>query len=153
MSQETPFTIHLEQAQDYQFKVQFDWDKAPDLLLDSGEPLGQSEGPDAERLIAAAIGYCLSASLFFCMRNKFRQQPGKLSAMVTGLFTRNERGRLRLGEFVVQIRLSDTQERIAQLDRCARQFEDFCIVTESIRQGIPVRVQVVDATGRLIHES
>jgi hypothetical protein len=32
------------------------------------------------------------------------------------------------------------------------QFEDFCVVTESIRHGIPVSVEVVDAAGRTVHE-
>jgi len=36
--------------------------------------------------------------------------------------------------------------------RATRQFEDFCTVTESIRRGIPVRVQVIYAGGRTIHE-
>jgi hypothetical protein len=31
------------------------------------------------------------------------------------------------------------------------QFEDFCVVTESIRHGIPVSVEVVDAAGRTVH--
>jgi hypothetical protein len=39
------------------------------------------------------------------------------------------------------------------LDRCSAQFEDFCIVTGSIRQGIPVSVKVKDAAGRVVHEN
>jgi hypothetical protein len=34
-------------------------------------------------------------------------------------------------------------------ERCLEQFEDFCIVTQSIRQGIPVSVSVVDAIGKV----
>jgi hypothetical protein len=33
-------------------------------------------------------------------------------------------------------------------DRCLAQFEDFCIVTESVRHGIPVGVRVVDNMGQ-----
>ena len=40
-----------------------------------------------------------------------------------------------------------------QQDRCGEQFEDFRIVTESIRKGIPVAVKVLDAAGRLLHQS
>jgi hypothetical protein len=29
-----------------------------------------------------------------------------------------------------------------RFDRCKALFEDFCIVTESVRQGIPITVQV-----------
>ena len=152
MSEQASFTVALEQQQDYQFKVNFDWGQATDLLVDAGRPLGQSAGPDSERLLAAAVGYCLTASLLFAMREKFKQNPGKLRAEVAGTFARNERGRLRVGGLAVTVRLSDQAERIAHLDRATRQFEDFCTVTESIRHGIPVRVQVIDARGRTIHE-
>jgi hypothetical protein len=30
---------------------------------------------------------------------------------------------------------------------------DFCVVTDTIRQGIPVRVQVLDSAGRKLHEA
>ena len=40
---------------------------------------------------------------------------------------------------------------LQHLDRCMAQFEDFCVVTESIRHGIPVDVEVVDAAGRPLH--
>ena len=33
------------------------------------------------------------------------------------------------------------------------QFEDFCVVTESIRGGIPVSVKVADAAGRTLHDN
>ena len=36
------------------------------------------------------------------------------------------------------------------MERCLGQFEDFCVVTQSVRQGIPVTVEVVDAAGKLV---
>ncbi len=152
MSEGLAFTINLEQEQDYQFRVKFDWGNVPDLLLDSGEPLGGATGPDAERLLAAAVGYCLSASLLFCMR-KFRQTPESLCTQVTGTLARNDKGRLRVGGLDVVIRLSDPVEKIGHFDRCVRQFEDFCIVTESIRRGIPVMVHILDGHGKVVYEA
>jgi organic hydroperoxide reductase OsmC/OhrA len=151
---DTPsFTIQLEQQQGYEFRVKFDAPNIPPLLLDEPEPLGQGRGPNPDRLIAAAVANCLAASLLFCMRNKFKQTPGALRAEATGTLTRNEHGRMRLGGFGVTIQLSDPAERIAHLDRCLQQFEDFCVVTESIRHGIPVQVKVVDAKGAVLHEA
>jgi len=70
--------------QDFDFRVKFDWPDNPDLLLDEPEPLGKRHGPNAARLVAAAVGNCLSASLVFCLRSKFKQNPGPLRASVTG---------------------------------------------------------------------
>lgn len=154
MSEETnAFTIHLEQERDYQFRVKFDWPGVADLRVDEPVPLGSSRGPNAARLVAAAVANCLSASLFFCLRDKFKQRPGPLRAEVTGRLGRTDRGRLRIDSFDVAIHLADPTGSLAHLDRCAQQFEDFCVVTESIRRGIPVRVRVLDGEGRQIHEA
>lgn len=153
MSEPLTFTVDLEQQQGFEFRVKFDWPDVPDLLLDEPEPLGARRGPNAARVLAAAVANCLSASLVFCMRSKFRQHPGQVRASVTGSLERNERGRYRIGEFDVVIQLSDEAGTIQHLDRCSEQFEDFCVVTESIRAGIPVRVRVLDSLRRTVYES
>lgn len=145
------FTIDLEQIEGYEFRVRFDWPGNAELLLDEPAPLGHARGPNAARLIAAAVGNCLSASLVFCLAGKFRQKPGPVRASVTGRIERNERGRHRIGGIDVTLTLSDTAASIGHFDRCLEQFEDFCIATQSIRQGIPVSVRVLDAEGRAVH--
>lgn len=147
MSDSNTFAFDLEQHEDFEFRVKFDWPNVDQLILDEPEPLGRAAGPNAARLIGAAVANCLSSSLLFCMR-KFRQSPGKLRAHVEGELARNERGRMRIARFDVTIKLADEVASIAHFDRCAQQFEDFCIVTESVRHGIPVDVRVVDGTGR-----
>lgn len=146
MDESLSFTLDLEQLQDFEFRVKFDWPDVAELKLDEPAPLGRSAGPNAARLIGAAVANCLTSSLLFCMR-KFKQTPGTLRAEVRGELARNERGRLRIGRFDVTIRLADAAASIAHFDRCLAQFEDFCVVTESVRHGIPVGVRVVDASG------
>jgi len=143
------FTLTLTRQKDYQFNVQFDLAGVPDLQLDEPAPLGAGAGPNASRLLAAAVANCLSASLLFCL-GKFKQDPQGVTAKVTGEMVRNERGRLRVGGISVDIRLDQNVERLAH---CAAQFEDFCVVTDSVRHGIPVSVRVLDAAGQLIHQS
>lgn len=150
MAEDHSFRVELEQRQDYEFDLRFDWPAVPDLALDSGPPLGRSAGPDAERLLAGAVGYCLTASLFFCMR-KFKQSPGKLRTEVSGTLVRNEKGRLRVGRLDARIHLSDTVAEIAHFDRCAQQFEDFCVVSDSVRRGIPMKVEIFDAAGERVY--
>jgi len=152
MTDPASFTIHLEQEQGFDFRVRFDWPDNAELLLDEPEPLGKRHGPNAARLVAAAVGNCLSASLVFCLRSKFKQDPGPLRASVTGQLARNEHGRLRIGGLSVRIELAEDAGALQHFDRCMAQFEDFCVVTESIRHGIPVSVEVVDAAGTVVHE-
>lgn len=152
MTDASTFTVTLEQEAEFDFRVKFDWPGNAELLLDEPEPLGRRHGPNAARLIAAAVGNCLSASLVFCLRTKFRQETKPLRASVTGHIVRNERGRLRIGGLDVKIQLAESAEALPHLERCLAQFEDFCIVTESVRQGVPVHVAVLDAAGNAVHE-
>ncbi len=143
------FTFKVARQQGYRFNVEFDLAGVPELQLDEPAPLGEGSGPNASRLLAASVANCLSASLLFCL-NKFKQDPRGLLATVRGRLVRNEQGRLRVGGLDVDIRIEGSVERLAH---CAEQFEDFCIVTDSVRQGIPVSVRVLDADGQVIHQS
>jgi organic hydroperoxide reductase OsmC/OhrA len=145
MSDSHVFELELEQLADYEFKVKFGASGVADLLLDEPAPLGGGKGPNAARLIGAAVANCLSASLLFCLAGKFKQRPGPLRTTVRGELTRNEKGRMRIGRVDVTIRMAEDASTLQHLDRCLQQFEDFCIVTESVRRGFPVAVRVLDA--------
>jgi hypothetical protein len=41
---------------------------------------------------------------------------------------------------------------LEHLDRALAQFEAFCTVTQSVRQAVPVRVTVIDADGKALHD-
>jgi len=146
------FSVELEQREGFEFVVRFDWPVA-ELKLDEPEPLGKRGGPNAARLVAAAVANCLSAALVFCLRSKFRQNPGPVRAMASGRLERNERGRHRIAGIDVVLSISERRGELPHQERCLDQFEDFCVVTESIRAGIPVSVSVVDAAGAILHES
>jgi uncharacterized OsmC-like protein len=153
MSNEThTFSLEIEQREGFEFVVRFDWPVA-ELKLDEPEPLGKRGGPNAARLVAAAVANCLSASLVFCLRSKFRQNPGPVRAMATGRLERNERGRHRIAGIDVVLSIAERRGELPHQERCLEQFEDFCIVTQSIRSGIPVSVSVVDAEGAVLYET
>ena len=145
MSEPLGFDVELEQLSGYEFKVKFDHAQFAELLLDEPAPLGGDKGPNAARLIGAAVANCLSASLLFCLSGKFKQKLGPLRTKVHGTLTRNDRGRVRIARLDVTIRLAEDGASVQHLDRCLLQFEDFCVVTESVRQGIAVGVRIVDA--------
>ncbi len=149
MAGDHEFTITMEHMDGLAFKVTFDWDTAPPLLLDEPEPLGHRHGPNAARLVAAAVGNCLTASLLFCLQRSKLQLSGTRTT-VTGTLVRNEKGRLRLGGFTVRIALPVGAEERERLERCLSLFEDYCVVTESVRRGVPVQVEVVDRHGEVL---
>ena len=147
MSNET-VTVRLAQRQDYQFDVQFGTG-VPALLADEPPPLGQGQGPSPVQLLAAAVGNCLSDSLLFALR-KFKQQPEPLQCEVTAEVGRNAEGRLRVLGLQATITLGVPAEALEHLERVLTTFESYCTVTQSIAQGIPVRVQVIDAQGSIL---
>jgi len=135
------FAISIDQVRDYEFRVRFDKEHIPELTVDEPSPLGRDAGPSPARLLAAAIGNCLSASLLFCAR-KARAEFSGLHTSVKVTIVRNERKRLRVGGVEVTIEPQLADEDREKAARCLELFEDFCIVTESIRTGIPVKVNV-----------
>ncbi len=147
MSESLGFDVELEQLSGYEFKVKFDNPQFAELLLDEPPPLGGDKGPNASRLIGAAVANCLSASLVFCLAGKFKQPLGALKTKAHGTLERNDKGRLRIGRLDVTITMAEAAEDVQHMQRCLAQFEDFCIVTESVRRGIPVAVRVVDGHG------
>lgn len=146
------FTIHLEQGEDYQINVRFDWKRAADLLMDEPPPLGSTDGPNASRLLAAAAANCLSASLLHCI-GKDEPPAESLRAEATCILVRNERRRLRIGGLEVKLIAADALTDSKRFERCKDLFEDFCVVSSSIREGIPIAVSIVDEAGNLLHQS
>ena len=66
MSDGQGFELTMELQGGYRFLVDFAQPGVPPLLLDEPEPLGEGEGPNAAKLLAAAVGNCLSASALYC---------------------------------------------------------------------------------------
>jgi uncharacterized OsmC-like protein len=147
MSPHEGFTIHMEQLDAFEFKVKFDWENADELLMDEPEPMGGSKGPNATRLLAAAVANCLSASLVFCL-TKARVDVKGVKSSVRAMLERNEQKRLRIGGLEVEIVLPDEVAASTRgMERCLGLFEDYCIVTASVRSGIDVGVRVTDQSG------
>lgn len=149
MSEPRPRVL-LRQQQDFQFEIDFGEGK-PRLLGDEGPPLGQGAGPTPVQLLAAAVGNCLSDSLLFALR-KFKQAPEPLRCEVQAEVGRNPEGRLRILGIHATITLGVAASALEHLDRALAQFEEFCTVTQSVRQAVPVRVTVIDAAGQTLHD-
>lgn len=152
MDTDGEFAIELVQLADYRFAVHFSDPAVPELVTDEGAPLGGSAGPSPSQLLGTAVANCLAASLLFAMR-KFGNEPGPLRAAVTVSMERNPRGRLRIGGIGVDLHIGIDGGAIRMADRILAQFEDFCVVTQSVRSAIVVAVRVLDRGGTVLHSS
>lgn len=137
----------LEQEGPYAFKVSFDGTALEALHTDEPAPLGGGAGPNPSALLLAGVANCLSASLVFALR-KFKNSPGPIRAEITARKERNAEGRWRIPRAEVVITLADKAAALEHFDRVLAQFEQFCIVTQSVRDGMAVEVSVIDADGQ-----
>jgi organic hydroperoxide reductase OsmC/OhrA len=149
MAEGSGFTLELRQQADFRFEVQFDAGALPTLLTDEPPPLGTGAGPNPARLLGAAVANCLAASLVFALR-KFKNNAEPLRAVATVAIVRNAQGRLRVGRIGVELHLARAARDLRAIDRVLAQFEDFCIVTQSVRAGIQIDVTVIDGEGTVL---
>ena len=136
----TQFKVTLVRRHGYEFLADFHEPGVSELTLDEPPPLGEGRGPNAVRVLAAAVGTCLSASLVSCLE-RAHVPVTDMDATVEGELTRNAQGRLRVKGLQVKLapRVGVDPSR---LERCLGLFEDYCIVTQSVREGIDVKVEV-----------
>lgn len=132
--------ITLTRQTGYQFLVDFGA-AMPPLGADLPAPLGQGNGPSPEHLLAAAVANCLSASLLFALQ-KYKNDPGTVRATATLTLGRNEAKRMRVTHIGVEVELEKPAAELDHLERVLAQFEEFCVVTQSVRAGIDVAVKV-----------
>jgi uncharacterized OsmC-like protein len=138
-------TANLKQEQDYRFAIDFGEGK-PLVYGDEPPPLGKATGASPSQLLAAAVGNCLADSLLFALR-KFKQKPEPIQAAVTATIDRNAENRLRVVGIDVKLTLGVAGASLEHLDRALAQFEEFCTVSQSVRLGIPLAVEVYDSGG------
>ncbi len=133
------FAIAVEQLDQYEFRVRFDKPQHAAITLDEPAPLGRDAAPNAARVLAAAVGNCLAASLVFCAKKKGAALTGVRSDVEVEI-VRNEHKRLRIGKIHVTVHAPGADG--AAVQACIPSFEEFCIVTQSVRAGISVDVDV-----------
>jgi organic hydroperoxide reductase OsmC/OhrA len=139
---DTESTTHLEQVKDYQFTVSFDKEALGKLTMDEPAPIGTEKGPNASRILASALGHCLSSSLLFCLQRS-RIPLKHVTTSVHTTLARNDAGRWRIHNIKAEINAEPLNEQDRErMKQCLEMFEDFCIVTQSVRKGINIEVAV-----------
>lgn len=152
ISEDNQFTIELKHLEGLEFRVRFDQKQMEEMLV--GKPPSDSggTGPNASRLLAAAAANCLSASLLYCI-GKNDPPAGSLRTRATCHLNRNEKGRTRIQSIAITLEVNRELEQALRMKRCLDLYEDFSVVTASLRQGFPVDVRVVNRQGETLHQS
>ena len=142
----TPLASHdavvdLHREVGYRFRVEAHQPAGSAIYVDEPAPIGAGTGPEASRLLAAAVGQCLSSSLLFCLE-KARVTVGGLHTSVRTQLGRNPNGRLRVTGLAVVLRPEVAPADRARMARCLDIFQEYCVVTASLSGAIPVEVAV-----------
>jgi uncharacterized OsmC-like protein len=135
-------TVRLRRLDKFKFEVDYGDVAGTKLLMDEPSPIGDDQGPSAGRVLASAVANCLMASLGFCMSKRGADDvPMEAEATVT--VDRNEKNRLRIVGIKVKIHVDKKEEHAVAFEKCSRVFEEFCIVTSSVKEGIQVETEIV----------
>ena len=130
ISLEGEIKVNTPGEEEYQFIVSFSNDKISNIRMDEPQPLGNGKYPNAGSLLAAAVGNCLCSSLLLGL--------DKLCQMWMGCRLRYRRRwsgtswdlpRIKK----MNVRISPDVENNEKFRRCREIFEDFCIVTQSVK--------------------
>ncbi|AXF24025.1 peroxiredoxin [Burkholderia pyrrocinia] len=139
--------VDVIQVERFRFRVEFPDTAAPALLTDELQPLGDGRAPNPVRLLGAAVANSLAASLVYSLQ-KYRDDPHPVTAHIDIELIRNAADRLRVGSMAVELQAGKKWGELAHAARALAQFEEFCTVTESVRHGITVTVNVTDIDGQ-----
>lgn len=143
--------INMKLEKNLIFKAQLGFEKLKELIIDEtlDVPEDQLVGPDATRLLGMAIMACMSTSLQYCL-NKRNLSLDDLEAKAEISFKKIEGGYTRVDKVLVKlIPKTDDPEIKKRLKQCIRvmksgnmMFEENCIITSSVREGINVDVSI-----------
>ena len=144
----TKVSIKLEK--DMIFKLRNVYKNLDSLLIDESlEEKQEKVGPDAASLLGLAIISCLSASLLFCL-NKRNLNLDDLEAKADISFKEPKKGYMRVDSIEVKmLPKTNDPEVLKRLKQCIKEvkdghmfFEESCIITPSVREGIDIRVNI-----------
>jgi len=143
MSEGSNPKVGITLERDMIFKCNLGEMKVKDCFIDdTHEEEADMLGPNPSRLLGLALLGCLSASFIFCLKKK-ELTVDDLKAEAELTIARNEKGfwRVKKIEVELNITINDPETR-KRADRCKKMFEQYCIVTQAVREGIDVEVNL-----------
>ncbi|MHA1785519.1 MAG: OsmC family protein [Candidatus Helarchaeota archaeon] len=143
MSNELRAKVHLELEKDMIFKCDMNVMKVKECYIDETHHDDMEMlGPNPTKLLATAVLGCLSASFIFCLQKK-KLTIDDFKGTAEAVIARNDKGLFRVKEINVDlIPKSDDPNILRRIEQCKKIFETYCTITESVRAGIKVNVNI-----------
>ena len=116
-----------------------------DIQVDEPEAFhGTDKGPSPVEFFLIGIGGCLGSTFAYCLQ-KQNVEIDTLEVVVDGQLKHvGPKLSLKLvnieAELLITARDTDSSEKI---EKCIKSFREYCIVTNSITQGVPLDVKVL----------
>ena len=149
MVHEQPIRLKIKLEQGMLFKWILPKSKQELIIDETLDETIQKVGPDAASLLGLAVSSCLSASLLFCLSKK-NLTLDDLSGEVEMVFKKNDKGYTRVDAITVHLSpKSEDPNVLKRLEQCTKVlkngnmlFEESCIITPSVIEGIKVDVRI-----------
>jgi len=139
---EPEVAAELEQVERYEFRATYPGQPFEPWVVDEAPPVGGNHGPSPTRILATAVGHCMSSTLVNTLE-RAHVEFAPIRTTVSAEVGRNERGRLRVRRLSVQIATRPLREEDRpRFEHSVAIFEDFCTVSGAVREGIPIQSRV-----------
>ncbi|MHA2392336.1 MAG: OsmC family protein [Promethearchaeota archaeon] len=143
MSKELKTKVGLNQQEEMLYKCNLGDLRIDNLYIDERQKKEtDKKGTSPAKLLALSVLGCLSASFSFCLKKK-NYLISDLNGEAEVTIYRNEKGFWRVKQIDVDISPQiDTPEARKRADQCKKFFEQYCIISESLRSGFEVNVNL-----------
>ena len=143
MSEEFSSKVNISLEKEMIFKCDLGDIKVADCYIDESNVKEiDMLGPNPTKLLGMAILGCLSASFIFCIKKR-NLTLNNLKAEGTVIISRNNKGFLRVKKIDVKINTKiNNPETLKRAKLCKKMFENYCTITQSVRNGINVNVDI-----------
>ena len=143
MSNESKVKVGIKLEEEMTYKCDLGQIKMEDLFIDeTNKRLSDKIGPNPSSLLALSVLGCLAASFTFCLKKK-NFALTKLDGKAEVVIKRNEKEFWRVKKIDVNITPKiDNPKLRKRADQCKNFFEQYCIIAESVRDGIEVNVNL-----------
>ena len=104
---------------------------------------GTDLGPSSTEYLLIGIGGCMGSSLAYCLQKR-KIKIKDMEIIVDGkLKVEGPKNHLRLAKVNVELFLSLKKGNSSQnVDTCINNFLEYCVLTNSVIQGIPIDIKV-----------